>query len=197
MQQASVRPTCGHDYARLARIQCLALHDSLLARLGAGFLERAFYPAITASPESIAYTLMAEAQPVGFAIYGKTQDALPQLLKSLKIKAALRVARNIFSDPLLLLECLGADKSRTPRTSSEPCVHLGFIAISPEMQGEGLGSYLLQQSMTMALHHFNASQVCVETRTEPALRFYLRNGFSLTGKMQRGTRDFYCLRFPE
>jgi GNAT superfamily N-acetyltransferase len=197
MHHVSIRATSERDSASLSVIHCQALTGSLLARLGAAFLQNVFYPELIKRHDVIAFTLLTDCVPAGFAIYGKTLDVLPNILKSMKFKIAATVMQRIFIDPMLLWECLFANKGEVSVVPSGAGIHLGFIAISPHIQGEGLGSDLLLTSGNMAMEHFGIPCINVETRTQRALRFYLRNGFVHTGSKKRGSSEFYCLRFPE
>jgi len=189
-----IRKIIEQDIDELALIHSAALKDSLLANMGCPFLKNAMYPSLIKNSDIAGYTLVFNDEPIGFAIYGRHPNSIAKQLRSLKLAVAFALFRNIFKRPYLLRDCL-TSANREKKTADTHCVHLGFIAISPERQSSGFGTILLRESVKLALRQFKATTVTVETRTEQAYKFYLRNGFVSIGHRQRGATKFHCLRF--
>lgn len=56
-----------------------------------------------------------------------------------------------------------------------PFKHLWLMAVSPDLQGKGVGSEILQET----LKHYKNNLVYVETTTDDNVKFYKKNGFSI------------------
>ncbi|MBE9029303.1 GNAT family N-acetyltransferase [filamentous cyanobacterium LEGE 11480] len=63
-----------------------------------------------------------------------------------------------------------------------PCWYLGLMVVNPAMQGQGIGSRLLQPILQRARDEDIPCYVV--TFTEEAVRFYQKNGFEIARKQQ-------------
>lgn len=64
--------------------------------------------------------------------------------------------------------------------------HIGMLAVSPTLQGSGVGKRMLVYAEQYAVEHFSAEKfilTVLSSRTE-LIAFYLRRGYQHTGQMQ-------------
>ena len=65
--------------------------------------------------------------------------------------------------------------------------HIGMLAVSPAIQGQGAGKRLLERAERHAVREFGSSQFVLDviTTREGLLSFYLRRGYYRTGMVYR------------
>lgn len=78
------------------------------------------------------------------------------------------------------------------KTVSEPHWNLALLGVSPEYQGQGIGSELLQPVLQEA---DQTKMPCyVETSTTSAVRLYQRHGFEIAHQIEFADRDYWAMK---
>jgi ribosomal protein S18 acetylase RimI-like enzyme len=110
----------------------------------------------------------------GIASWLPPQAAPPSLWESLPVMG-MAFSRMGWRCTSRLLTALAATESYRHRDCPTPHWYLDGLAVSPEAQGQGLGSLLLQPVLQQADRQ---GEPCyLYTSTERAVRFYQRQGF--------------------
>ena len=65
------------------------------------------------------------------------------------------------------------------KSIKEPRWHLYFLAVDPELHGEGIGSDAIRNFLIPLVKKNNGKLITVTTNSEKNVSFYLNNGFSL------------------
>lgn len=74
-----------------------------------------------------------------------------------------------------------------------PHHYLGVIGVRSELQGTGVGNALLQTFCTHAAADPRSHGVYLETANPASLRFYLRNGFAISGEGDLEGQPLWCV----
>lgn len=79
---------------------------------------------------------------------------------------------------------------------AEPHYYLGVLGLHPALQGQGAGKALLNAYCALSDADPASHGVFLETGSESSLRFYLRNGFELSGEGYLGGAHLWCVYRP-
>lgn len=106
--------------------------------------------------------------------------------------------RSICRDINLVFTCIGIGnllKAMTREAKikalqpNQPNCYLWFIGVSPEVQGKGIGTYLLKEIMNDC--GINKRVVCLETSTLRNVPWYEQFGFTIYNQLDLGYQLFF------
>jgi ribosomal protein S18 acetylase RimI-like enzyme len=185
------------DVPGLAAIHVAALPGDLLPRLGRRYLERGFFPAVLSSPDAFVLKAELDGRLQGFVVFAWRSGRLTTAIGQRRRALLRAVAGRALKDPKLVLDLvrvLGRPRLTLVEPLPEPVAEmpeLYLIATAPPERGRGLGARLLEVGVERIL---SARPRClVRTSSPDAKRFYLRHGFRLIGREERGSRGLDLL----
>jgi GNAT superfamily N-acetyltransferase len=183
----------GGVYEELARLHVAILPDSMVGRLGPLFAAR-FYRFVFHSPDELA--LFEEEG--GCVAAGAVVSLRPATLgrrAALRTPFLLYVASRPGALPWMALfrEYLRPAGRRHAAASPDP--ELVYIFTDPERRGRGHGRRLLQRLERLLIARGVARYtVCTfDDPSDPAVRFYLANGFAVIDRLRRYGMSYLVL----
>jgi hypothetical protein len=191
-----VRKGTVDDIETIVEIHSKAMPESLLVRLGPDFLKKRIFSFALDSPDVVVFVLEKKKTTIGFSIYSKKPKIFSDELSKYKIEIFITILNNIMSDPWLLKDCVSSyAKVQTIWTKQPPeqLFYLFLIAIEPDKQRTGSGTFFLSCSLNDASKYFQAKHCLVDTRNSNSYNFYKNNGFIEIGHEKRGSKKFYKL----
>ena len=178
------------DAPELAALHSAALPDDFLPSLGAGFLERVYYPATLESPHGVHLVARAGQQAIGFVtIAHKTSAFSGQMLRGHLLqlaRCALAAAARRPAHLLLSAEVLWSVIMAPPEPIEGEIV---LIAVSAGARGRGVGKALVREALDYLRRH-GVSQCRTKTLAANAsviamyngLGWHVRDRFRLIGR---------------
>ena len=183
------------DLDSISDIHSKAMPDALLVRTGRYFLERTLYPFALKDNDTRVYVAQTPKGVEGVAIYGRCPETFQHHIAANKLHLLISVLLQKHRAPALLLNILKA-KSGTAVHQSRPgdsLFHLFLIAVSTHRHRSGIGTVLMEKSLSDAAAFFDKRCCLVDARTENAYRFYKKNGFRDIGVEIRGADKYFQL----
>lgn len=184
------------DVSAVADIHARAMPHALLAGAGKRFVADTLLQFVIESEDAVAHVIEKDGAVLGFSIFDKSPNTISKHLDSCKLKFVRALFSKGPTGIALLIRTLVARFGVRVEWDScidEPCFHLFVIAVDPQVHGQGVGGALFDVSCRAAASHFGLENCLVEARTQQAVRFYSKLGFSTVGREFRGRTVYYKL----
>ena len=114
----------------------------------------------------------------------KWKSTLKRIILEIKLLFTVIGIENIF-------QVLKREKLINSYHPKEDFRHLWLMGVSPEAQGTGIGSTLLQET----LNFYNGKLIYLETTTQENLKFYKKNGFTIFHETFELDYPLYFLKY--
>jgi ribosomal protein S18 acetylase RimI-like enzyme len=181
-----LRPIEARDVPAIVALHLRALPEDFITSLGERFLREVFYGSILSREEGVGVVAVRAEKLQGFVVGAYPADRwYPALLREHRSALARGVLGRLSLGPQALLELAEVGVALL-KGSSDPAgfpADLGYIAVSEEARGLGVGSSLVARFLD-ALRARGASGCWTKTyaRNEAARALYLRSGFHEIGR---------------
>jgi ribosomal protein S18 acetylase RimI-like enzyme len=195
-EEYTIAPLRASYLPEAARVVSRALPDSLVAAMGAGFLQELLSSYATL-PGGYAQVCL-QGDRVAGCIVGTEDSGLHRrlLLKHRWFPMVTRAAQGLVSSPRILLRLLKYVRPSLPsrRTASVrdngrheeqhiPAASLVLLAVDPGHQRRGIGDQLSEAFLEeMSRRRVDSVKLAVDTENAQAISFYLSRGWKRAGR---------------
>tara|TARA_R110000850_G_scaffold125586_12_gene244054 strand:- start:3305 stop:3931 length:627 start_codon:yes stop_codon:yes gene_type:complete len=194
-----IKQAAPSDAADLAHIHVACLPEDFLPSLGAGFMEKQYYPAALASTNALTFMAMDGERPVGFVTvasdsYAFSRDAMRGRIAALARHAILRALRQPSHLLLSAQVLLAATKPRTHEFSGE----IVFIGVIPGIRRQGVGRRLIAAAMAF-LQNIPVRRCRTKTlaRNLNVIGLYQSLGWQIVDRFTLIGNDYVTLLSPQ